>query len=273
MLKKIIALCLLLTCSFTFSVHAVESQWGRISTDTWKEINGIDSRFKSPKSLLEEVDYYVENISSYLNLPNWYKDNNLRKTNKIKISATDEGTRVSRGYVLELKINKRIFNKGYAPLAHELTHIIANGTLLSYTEGLAYYMQEKFGRNISYINFGAPIHPLAKEFIEKSNKDFIEKVIKSQLDFNTIEEWRNYLILGQSFVKYLIEEYGIEKFMTFAKAVYVNQACEEVYNKSLDNVEEEWLKFLEGVEPFEYTYKEWVNKKVGKDFAKGFLYK
>ena len=259
---------------FTFSVNAEKSKWGKISTETWQELQDENCRFEDPKIFLEEVDYYVEKISNYLNAPEWYKDDNgLGSKPKINFTATERASRVvSRGLFPEVKLNKVLFKKGYTPLTHEITHIITGGNLISLKEGLANYMQEKYGRNITLMNFGAPIHPLAKEFIKMSNQDLIDK-LSQNVSYSYFDNWferRNFYILSHSFVKYLINEYGIKKFMRVYNSNYPNEMSEKVYNKDLDDLENEWLKYLEEIETFDYSYKEWLNKKLDKDFAKGF---
>jgi hypothetical protein len=50
---------------------------------------------------------------------------------------------------------------------------------------------------------------------------------------------------GGSFVRYLVETYGLASFM----AMYEGQSYQAVYGKDLASLEGEWKIFLEGVNP------------------------
>lgn len=133
-------------------------------------------------------------------------------------------------------------------IVHELTHIIApsQGKPNRYLdEGLAVFMQEKFGAGKSYPNMGEDVHQVTMRLI---------KTVGEPIPIYKLEETRNssltsnlrrlaYLQEG-SFVKYLVEKYGLKDFM----AMYEGKSYEKVYKKSLDDLEKEWKEFIRSIE-------------------------
>lgn len=132
-------------------------------------------------------------------------------------------------------------------IAHEITHIIApsSGKPTRYLdEGLAVFVQEKFGDDKSYPNMGEDVHQVTAKLI---------RTVGEIIPLNRVEDTRNsaksenlrrlcYLQEG-SFVRYLIERYGLKDFM----AMYEGKSFEKVYNKSLEDLETEWKDFIKAV--------------------------
>ncbi|MFB6214591.1 MAG: hypothetical protein ABEI54_01860, partial [Candidatus Bipolaricaulia bacterium] len=62
---------------------------------------------------------------------------------------------------------------------------------------------------------------------------------------------------GGSFVAFLIDEYGLEKFKEFYKTDYItltlhpDEAAGKIFGKSISQLEKEWTDFLEGYAPGE----------------------
>lgn len=57
-----------------------------------------------------------------------------------------------------------------------------------------------------------------------------------------------------SFVKYMVEKYGIEKFMCFFNNSYT-ESYQSVFGNSVDEIRDNWLKYIreqEGVDLEEY---------------------
>ncbi len=133
-------------------------------------------------------------------------------------------------------------------IAHELTHVIApsrNKPNRYLDEGLAVFIQEKFGTDKAFPNMGEDVHKLTARSI---------RTVGKAIPIHKLEETRNSSLTGDlrrlaylqegSFVRYLIEKYGIEDFM----AMYEGKSYERVYKKSLEDLERDWNEFIRGIE-------------------------
>ena len=82
---------------------------------------------------------------------------------------------------------------------------------------------------------------------------------------------------GGSFVAFLIEEYGLEKFKRFYRTDYIKltlnprEAIEEIYGKSVSRLETDWKNFLEGYATGEESRAEFFLK-AGEDRSGQKLY-
>ncbi len=229
--------------------------------------NCTNIRFQSPKDFLREVDYYVEVISKYLNRPHWKK---FYDTDKIQFEYTANGpSHVDGGYYNFRDPKARIFfNFSFkydsAAIAHEITHIITpDQASLSLREGLACFIQDKFGKNVSIFNFGAPIHQMAKEFVNENQMSVIQWIGEEGIPHNldvTGSDRIPFYILSHSFATYLIDNYGIEKYMNIYNSAEFYNSYKREYGKELSELKKQWLKFLENQNAFPYPQKDWMVK-------------
>ena len=127
---------------------------------------------------------------------------------------------------------------------HEDTHIICYWTLGNpppfLQEGLAVSMMESW--------YGRPVHEWAREFLPK--KRLIP--LKSLLISHNFSKYNTKVTYPQSgsFTKYIIDMYGIEKFKTvYSQAIdeTVESVFWNVYGKSIDELEQEWIVYLENL--------------------------
>ncbi|MGD2250233.1 MAG: hypothetical protein PVF58_17675 [Candidatus Methanofastidiosia archaeon] len=123
--------------------------------------------------------------------------------------------------------------------AHEMTHAIANQIGIQHgflAEGLAVYVEE-------YYVEGANLHGIIKILHTENRLTPLETLV----DGFWSDILYNYDIVG-SFTAYLVEEYGMDTF----KVLYTKDCCaqsfEEVYGKSLQVLEQEWLQVVEHAE-------------------------
>lgn len=149
-------------------------------------------------------------------------------------------------------------------IVRELTHVIVPFyNSLSLSEGLACLMQEKFGKNATVFNYGEPIHSFSKQYL--SSHEHVAAVIgEANIPLIDImgKDRTAFYVLSHSFVKYLVEEYGIKDFMKVNDAPKVSVAYEEVYGKELDVLRDEWLAFLDKQEASDATFEERIQEKV-----------
>ncbi|WP_176215134.1 hypothetical protein [Cytobacillus gottheilii] len=120
-------------------------------------------------------------------------------------------------------------------------------------EGLAVYTQNQFGQP-SFPNLDIPVHNFMKYFIELDkilpmgnlvDREMTQKLVfsSSKTPGNEATVWMSYIQAG-SFVTYLIDEYGLDKFAEIYNQPDLEQKLEQIYNKDLKNLEEEWLVYI-----------------------------
>lgn len=249
---------------------------GRIRKFDWRYLTSNDKyiRFESPEEFLQEADYYVNKISQYLNKSNWLE---RYKRNKIRFQVSPTGiSHVAGGYKniynprLKIYLSEYLFKLNAAPIAHEITHLIAlEYTSLSLREGLACLMQDKYGKNVSVFNYGAPIYSLSKQFHKSKYKKILTHIGKEGIPHNinlrNPQERIPFYILSYSFSKYLIDKYGIKKFMYVCEADDLLTAYENKYNKNLKELKTNWFNFLNKQDNYKYNYREWREKFFARD--------
>lgn len=128
---------------------------------------------------------------------------------------------------------------------HEDTHVIAYWTLGNpppfLQEGLAVFMMELW--------WGRPLHEWSREFLEEDALIPIKSLLIST-NFWKYDDKITYPESG-SFTKFLIEKYGIDKFeLVYCQAndENIQVVFENIYGKSIDELEEEWISYLRNLE-------------------------
>ncbi|MGE8000066.1 hypothetical protein ACQKOF_15555 [Lysinibacillus sp. NPDC093190] len=181
----------------------------------------------------------------------------------------NEGNELSWGLKSELQLYD--IKENQYPLVHELTH-----SLLGYgnnfdksrgyftQEGFATYMEDKYGKNESYA------HKLMKYFID-SNKfipisklidlnqadSYFRPAIKNQKEYTL--RWMSYMH-SASFITYLIDTYGLEKFEQLYNEEDLAKKIEEIYGKNISEIENDWVVFIKNSQT-ELTYDD--KRKIG----------
>ncbi len=165
-----------------------------------------------------------------------------------------EGNLVSSGFKNTIKLYG---NTDTYPIVHELSHILlgygenfdsSSGFLTQ--EGIAEYFEQKYGTN------NAIPHHSHMRFLKQYNKVYPLPLLASTE--NSFELFRpnmssengykiQYIAYVQagSFISYLIETYGMEKFERIYNEQNLTDTIETIYGKSLLKLEDEWLMFLE----------------------------
>ncbi len=152
------------------------------------------------------------------------------------------------------------------PLVHELTH-----SLLGYgnnfdassgyfaQEGFASYMEDKYGKQQLYS------HKLMKYFIDSNKLIPISKLIDPNQDDSyfrpaltnqeeSILQWMSYTH-SASFITYLIDTYGLEKFEQLYNEEDLAKKTEEIYGKNISEIENDWVVFIKNSETLTYEDK------------------
>jgi hypothetical protein len=127
--------------------------------------------------------------------------------------------------------------------AHEMGHMVAykkwgQGANLMLIEGLAMYASDEFLKRAGLIT----LHDFAVATNQQSRLVPIAQLSAApEAEFNGRLTGRVNYDLAGSFVSWLIETYGLDKF----GEVYTTGRYVPIYNKTVEQLNQEWLKFLD----------------------------
>jgi hypothetical protein len=159
---------------------------------------------------------------------------------------------------------KRVVD-GNASIAHELAHVyFPNGNRML-AEGFAVYLQDEVGGNPAFPNFGRNVHELIRcrakaEIRQKFDLSGLDRIatpdqLTLQLADTLLTDGTTY-VFASSFVRYLIDTHGMEKFRTLYartpleprfRVARTSDDWSEVYQLSLPGLEQQWRSTIEGV--------------------------
>jgi hypothetical protein len=168
---------------------------------------------------------------------------------------------------------------GEAAIAHELVHVyFPNGNRLL-AEGLAIHLQDKIGGGPVFPNFGTPLHDMVRELAREMIPEFaggtpesLDKIQIGELDKiatpsplrlrvgrylyeNTPSGQAHVYPIAGSFVQFLIETYGIERFrvlfertplVPFERTVGSPDRWIDIYGMSLSDLGRQWRMLIAG---------------------------
>lgn len=217
-----------------------------ISSNEWDRIDIEHCGYADADEFIKDADTYFNQIGEFVHgekWPDYFKetyDNTL-----IKFSFTEGISNAQNGLnVIRLKV--LFFQYNLAPTAHEITHIVLQNSSQSLSEGFANYCQEKFGKNPTVQNFGIDIYAFSKLYKGEKFDDVKGTIGEGGIGVTLDDEFRPvFYNLSHSFVKYLIDTYGEEKFLELYKMPFSIDIYETVYSKNLSTLKEEWLTFID----------------------------
>lgn len=258
MLRGILVILLILFASSCSNETPIDKEKNVESTTDNKTVVSEDGKitFKIYNTVgvpEEKVNSIKEEISSAYKIVHQFIKTDYVPSEKINIFLL-EGNEASWGFRSEIKLYS--IRNGKYPLVHEMTH-----TLLGYgnnfddsrgyltQEGLAVYMENKYGKQ-SY-----PVHKVMNYFKDKGKIIPINKLIDLSIDDfffrpplveyeDYVVQWISYTHAG-SFITFLIDSYGLEKFEQVYNQEQVEKKIQDVYGKTMEELEKEWLHFIE----------------------------
>lgn len=144
--------------------------------------------------------------------------------------------------------------KRRSPILHEVVHIFAPNANRLLAEGLAVYAHEHLGGQPAYPTFGKDLHREAKPLAADADLAALDAIVvpKGLRIEDRKQQRRAYTVAG-SFVRYLIETHGFEKFralyaitpMVPGERIPSDPArWQSVYDASLRELEARWIDFL-----------------------------
>ena len=154
-------------------------------------------------------------------------------------------------------------------LAHELTHVMAGPSFsISLEDGLCQYVQEAIGvtshlpgmkeNGITFEQYFKTYHEyckvLAEEEASLKPQDVIDSVGNAGRQY---PEGRRmmWMMYSESFVRYLITQYGVDRTMELITAGEEEAAYEEILGNNLTELKAEWISSVETLEQ-QYTWEE-----------------
>lgn len=247
----VVFICLLTACTQDEVVpkeQEIEDEQIVVTPDgkvTFEIINNI----KVPQEKVEEIK--DELLTAYEVIQNSIQTAYV-PSDKINVYL-NEGDLASLG--LASRIELYGVKEDRYPLIHELTHSLLGygkdfDTSSGYftQEGFASYLEEKYGENKTYP------HKLVKYFMDANKLIPISNLIDSNLDesyFRPVLITEKDVTLrlmsythASSFVTYLVETYGLEKFEQIYNEKDLSKKVAEVYGKNISELENEWIVFL-----------------------------
>ena len=252
------------------------SKYGKISIDKWKSVNNENSGFDDAKDFLTTVDNYVVLISDYIGMTNWIdlhkakyrEDYYFEPVIDFSFIENDEEMSYAEYYLkLRIKLNVDTFEENFSTLARDITQIITGESVSpSLSEGLGFYIQDEMGMNVNKINYGIDIFTCSKEYIGDDYESTISRIGTTYGNV-TVTSRDAFYILSNSFCRYLIETYGIDKFMEVYKSDVIEQAYVDVYNLTLEELKSSWLEHVNNYDDYIELSKKYLvdnNKKIIK---------
>lgn len=183
----------------------------------------------------------------YLQLSKFFKLESYRKIGSYIYKSPDQKKRLMGArhtsicdpFGYEMHLNFRQFPHGV--LKHEMAHIFAASLDPFFKVSLMAGLTEGIAEAADWQGNRLTPHQSSKAMHELGRVAEIQKIL-SAWGFWTGSGARNYNLTG-SFVRFLVERYGMDKF----KTAFPTGNFEKAYNKSLGTLAKEWETFLEAV--------------------------
>ncbi|QSB09217.1 hypothetical protein JTI58_19730 [Lysinibacillus fusiformis] len=158
-------------------------------------------------------------------------------------------------------------NEDIYPLVHEMTH-----SLLGYgdnfqsdhgyvtQEGFASYMEDQYGKNKLYFEKymkhyldSDKLIPISKLIDPNQDDVYFRPELSNQKENQVLMEMS--YTYAASFVTYLIDTYGLEKFEQIYNEKELAKKIEEVYGRNSSELENDWLAFIQNQQGFTHEDK------------------
>lgn len=255
------------------------SRYGKINIGRWESVNNENSGFDSAKDFLTTVDNYIALISDYIGMPDWIErhkeeyreDYYFEPVIEFSFVENDEEISYAEYYLkLRIRLNIDTYETNFSTLARDITHIITRESVsASLSEGLGFYIQDEISLNVNRFNYGIDIFTVSKDYIGDEYTSTVSRIGTTYGNV-TVDNRDAFYILSNSFCRYLIQNYGIEKFMEVYKSKIVELAYTEIYGLSLEELKSSWIEHVKNYDDYMELSKEYLinkNKKIIKSIG------
>lgn len=218
------------------------SKYASISKDSWASINTENTRYSSVDEFLTEIDYYVDEITTYLDRQAWLDEltsQEVEANRRIEFKFTTTISQANGGGasysekfikpVISLNIDE--FESGHMLITHELTHIISPYTMSwSLSEGLACFIQDNISLNNKQFLFEGELFESTKLLFDDGYDylcDYLGSLENGKNNLQTSDRYEllAYYITSSSFAKFIEVNYGFDHYM----ALYNSDCTDESY--------------------------------------------
>ena len=157
----------------------------------------------------------------------------------------DRGTMIFRTFIVR---------RSASAILHEVVHLIAPNGNRFLAEGMAVYAHEHLDGQRAYPNNGRDLHRAAREYAEPDKVVALSNfATPSRLRMASLDQRESYLVAG-SFVRYLVETHGIEKFRALyaltpiapgnRRAGGTPARWQKIYGKSINVLARDWVRAI-----------------------------
>jgi len=160
-----------------------------------------------------------------------------------------------RGNHGQVIFRMRTIRQKTSPITHEIVHTVAPNGNRFLAEGLATHAHDALGGQPAFPNFGEDIHARARQFADDADMLALERLaVPARLQLPDLRPQGAYLVAG-SFVRFLIETHGMEKFRTlYALTPLVTRGrfagrpnrWDEVYGQTFEELVDAWRSRIAG---------------------------
>ncbi|MFZ3576542.1 hypothetical protein [Virgibacillus sp. DJP39] len=227
--------------------NIVVTEDGRL---TFKIVNTRESSQQQLDTIKKEI------VKSYNIVTNSIKTDYV-PAEKVNVHLL-KGNGISTGYREDIKLYATDIDN--YPILHEMSHTILgygnnyDGSKGFFTqEGFATYLEDKHDKSKT-LNLGLSNNKIMKYLISKNKNiplyklidlgyddTFFRPVINDQSDY--LLRSMSYLHAG-SFIAYLIDAYGLNKFEQIYNKADLNKKFQDVYGKPAEKLEAEWIAYI-----------------------------
>lgn len=223
--------------------------------EVWDSVETRYCGYESPEAFAEAAHGYIEQIVEITGANDWHL---CYAPNGDVISVKYEMTQgISNAMMAKqhrkpvVQLQQTMFELGIAPVAHESVHLVLpQSSSHSLLEGIASYLQAVLCDESVVFDLGIDAHEHAKFLLrtDETAAMISEEMGRMMLatEFSWGETRSTYYILSHSFVKYLVETYGMEAFMTVYLPGASDSSYVKTYGKPIEVIRDEWIECLDG---------------------------
>lgn len=257
-------------CGYNKTEHLVEALEVEISSQyPFEFYNLSDSVFESKEQTETLVKETLTDMAEVLKMPYWWEETNPTATKlylnlsfaKVPRSLTETVVAKCGEDALTGGIMLSTQNYSDGALAHELTHLIGfmGGFSKSLDEGMCDYVYMKcsesnpFPKEWDFQDYVALI--TQPEYYNEEAKPYFDELFshigsaETGYPYGEGKKLSLFYLYSQSYVTYLIDEYGIDQVRDLTLNGSDLEAYQTYLNKDYDTIKSEWIEYILAIEP------------------------
>lgn len=249
--------------------------------DYWTLYDNSNAVFKTKDEYEKALRSYIVDIGELLHKETWFENYDARyKTLYIKLKISGKGGKITPpeeftndSLIAYLTVDENLFLNHFNPIIHELTHLISYdpnysriGLSFSLNDGLAEYVSKEIGGDESYCIKNIPIHDYLVQYLSRYfqldvKQDEVNSFYNALATDESVYryqafsvEWMYFFMCNVSFVDYVINEHGIDYFMSL-QDYYEDELNIKNQQEQINIMKSEWMNFLNTYQ-YQMTYEE-----------------